>query len=87
MCINDCTMRGFLRILSAEAVIASSSVSKCFTISKGVFRTFDDTIALQAHDYATSSSALGWIDDGVIEKAIIFLQAKPDGTNRAEEEP
>lgn len=40
---------------------------KRFTISNGVFQTFDDAIALNAHDYSTSNPELGWIEDGVIE--------------------
>lgn len=38
-----------------------------FVIRHGIFRTFDDPIALNAHDYATSNPMLGWITDGVIE--------------------
>jgi hypothetical protein len=38
-----------------------------FTIKNGVFQTFDDAIALNAHDYATSNPELGWIENGVIE--------------------
>jgi len=38
-----------------------------FVIRNGVFRTFDDPIALNAHDYATSNPQLGWIEDGLIE--------------------
>ncbi|MGJ3242218.1 MAG: hypothetical protein ACFE0O_04570 [Opitutales bacterium] len=40
---------------------------KRFTIRDGVFRCFDDAIALNAHDYATSNPELGWIEQGVIE--------------------
>jgi hypothetical protein len=40
---------------------------KRFLISNGVFQTFDDAIALNAHDYATSNPELGWIENGVIE--------------------
>jgi len=40
---------------------------KRFTISNGVFKTFDDAIALNAHDYASSNPELGWIEDGVVE--------------------
>lgn len=40
---------------------------KRFTIKNGVFQTFDDAIALNAHDYATSNPELGWIENGVIE--------------------
>jgi polygalacturonase len=40
---------------------------KRFTIRDAVFETFDDAIALNAHDYATSNPELGWIEDGVVE--------------------
>ncbi|MDD4645897.1 MAG: hypothetical protein PHY99_07910 [Bacteroidales bacterium] len=40
---------------------------KRFTISNGVFETFDDAIALNAHDYSVGNPELGWIEDGVIE--------------------
>ncbi|MBP1677870.1 MAG: hypothetical protein H6Q20_2429 [Bacteroidetes bacterium] len=40
---------------------------KRFTISNGVFETFDDAIALNAHDYAVGNPELGWIEDGVVE--------------------
>ena len=40
---------------------------KRFAIRNGVFQTFDDAIALNAHDYATSNPEMGWIEDGVIE--------------------
>ena len=38
-----------------------------FVIRHAVFRTFDDPIALNAHDYSTSNPQMGWIEDGVIE--------------------
>ena len=40
---------------------------KRFTISNGVFETFDDAIALNAHDYSVGNPELGWIEDGVVE--------------------
>lgn len=40
---------------------------KRFRISNCVFQTFDDAIALNAHDYATGNPELGWIEDGVVE--------------------
>jgi len=40
---------------------------KRFTIRNGVFQTFDDAIALNAHDYAVGNPELGWIEDGVVE--------------------
>lgn len=43
---------------------------KNFHISNCVFRTYDDAIALNAHDYITSNPELGNISDGVIENCI-----------------
>jgi len=40
---------------------------KRFRISNGVFETFDDAIALNAHDYSTGNPELGWIEDGIVE--------------------
>ena len=38
-----------------------------FRISNGVFRTYDDAVALNAHDYSTGNPELGWIEDGIVE--------------------
>ena len=38
-----------------------------FTVRHGLFRTFDDPIALNAHDYASSNPQLGPIENGLIE--------------------
>jgi hypothetical protein len=38
-----------------------------FVIRHGIFNTFDDPIALNAHDYSTSNPQLGWITDGLVE--------------------
>lgn len=40
---------------------------KRFFIRDGLFRTFDDPIALNAHDYAVANPQMGWIEDGLIE--------------------
>lgn len=40
---------------------------KGFVIRNGRFCTFDDPIALNAFDYATSNTHVGWIEDGIIE--------------------
>ena len=40
---------------------------KNFAVRHGRFRTFDDPIALNGHDYVTANPELGWIEDGVIE--------------------
>ncbi len=38
-----------------------------FVIRGGRFKTFDDPIALNAHDYSTANPQLGWIENGIIE--------------------
>ncbi len=40
---------------------------KTFLIRDGQFRTYDDPIALNAHDYATGQPELGWVENGLIE--------------------
>jgi hypothetical protein len=40
---------------------------KRFTIRNGVFQTYDDAVALNAHDYSVGNPELGWIEDGVVE--------------------
>ncbi len=41
-----------------------------FRISNAVFRTHDDAIALNAHDYDVGNPELGWIEDGVVENCV-----------------
>ena len=43
---------------------------KGFAVRHGVFKTYDDPIALNAHDYTTSNPELGWIEDGIIEDCV-----------------
>lgn len=40
---------------------------KDFVIRNGKFKTYDDPIALNAHDYHISNPELGWIENGLIE--------------------
>lgn len=40
---------------------------KNFVIRNGKFKTYDDPIALNAHDYNISNPELGWIENGLIE--------------------
>lgn len=47
---------------------------KRFAIRDCKFKTVDDAIALNAHDYATSNPELGWIEDGVIERCYDLQQ-------------
>jgi len=41
-----------------------------FVIRNSKFCTFDDPIALNAFDYATSNTHIGWIENGIIENCI-----------------
>jgi len=41
-----------------------------FAVRRGIFKTYDDPIALNAHDYTTSNPELGWIENGIIEDCI-----------------
>ncbi|WNR45949.1 hypothetical protein [Paenibacillus roseipurpureus] len=40
---------------------------KRFHIINGIFETYDDAVALNAHDYDVGNPELGWIEDGVVE--------------------
>ena len=50
-----------------------------FVVRHGVFRTFDDPIALNANDYATSNPQMGWIENGVIEDCYDLDQESTTG--------
>jgi hypothetical protein len=69
-CIHVCS---FEDLLIEDAIIKGDKdgihlgTGKRFTIRDCTFQTYDDAIALNAHDYATSNPELGWIEDGVIE--------------------
>ena len=52
---------------------------KRFTISNGVFQTFDDAVALNAHDYDVGNPELGWIEDGIVEKCYDLNADKTTG--------
>ena len=41
-----------------------------FVVRHGIFKTFDDPIALNAHDYTTGNPEMGWIEDGLIEDCV-----------------
>jgi hypothetical protein len=68
--IHVCTFEDLLIddvIIKGEKDGVHLGRGKRFTIRNGVFKTFDDAIALNAHDYATGNPELGWIEDGVVE--------------------
>jgi hypothetical protein len=50
-----------------------------FVIRDGVFRTFDDAIALNAHDYDVGNPELGWIEDGLVENCHDLEQENTTG--------
>ncbi len=69
-CIQICTFEN----VTVENVAISGKKDgvhfgkgKNFTLRHGRFCTFDDPVALNAHDYATSNPQLGWIENGLIE--------------------
>lgn len=69
-CIHVCTFEDIVIndvIIKGDKDGVHLGRGKRFTISNCVFQTFDDAIALNAHDYASSNPELGWIEDGVVE--------------------
>lgn len=52
---------------------------KRFTISNGVFQTFDDAVALNGQDYDVGNPEMGWIEDGVVEKCYDLNAEKTTG--------
>ncbi len=68
--VQVCTFENFLieniRIEGRKDAVHLGRGSK-FAIRGGRFKTYDDPIALNAHDYATSNPQLGWIENGIIE--------------------
>ena len=69
-CIHVCT---FKDIIIEDCIIKGKKDGihlgrgKRFTIRDCRFQTFDDAVALNAHDYATANPELGLIEDGVVE--------------------
>jgi polygalacturonase len=54
-------------------------VGRNFVIRNGVFKTFDDPIALNAHDYDVSNPTVGWIENGLIENCYDLSDATTTG--------
>lgn len=52
---------------------------KRFRISNGVFETFDDAVALNAHDYDVGNPELGWIEEGIVENCYDLDAEKTTG--------
>ena len=81
-CIQICA---FENIIVRDAIIKGKKDGlhlgrgKTFKIADCDFTTFDDAIALNAHDYSTSNPELGWIEDGVIENIVDRNEEKTVG--------
>ena len=50
-----------------------------FVVRHGIFRTYDDPIALNANDYSTSNPQMGWIENGLIEDCYDLDQPETTG--------
>lgn len=70
-CIHICT---FEDIVVEDIIVKGKKDGvhlgrgKRFRISDCVFQTFDDAVALNAHDYDVGNPELGWIEDGIVER-------------------
>lgn len=52
---------------------------KDFVLRNGIFRTFDDPVALNANDYAVSNPEMGWIENGLVENCVDLDQPETTG--------
>ncbi|WP_135554361.1 glycoside hydrolase family protein [Paenibacillus cymbidii] len=78
-CLDLGKMQYAIHICTFEDVIVRDAIIKGdkdgvhlgrgrrFHISECVFETYDDAVALNAHDYDVGNPELGWIEDGVVE--------------------
>lgn len=81
-CIQVCTFENLLiENVHIEGLKDGIHIDKgCkFAIRHGIFKTFDDPIAINAHDYTTGSPEMGWIEDGIIEDCYDLDQEKTVG--------
>ena len=77
--VRDLRIEGF-RCYDIEGVQFSIHVCtfEDLLISNATFKTLDDALALNAHDYATSTPEVGWIENGVIENCHdLSLEGQP----------
>ena len=81
-CIQICTFENILlENLHIEGMKDAVHLGpgRQFTIRHGIFRTFDDPIALNAYDYSTSNPQFGWIEDGLVEDCHDLNQPETTG--------
>lgn len=69
-CVHICTFQN-IKVLNTHIEGDKDAIhlgkGKDFVIRDGYFKTYDDPIALNGHDYATGNPELGWIENGIIE--------------------
>lgn len=79
--IHVCTFEDLLiddTILEGDKDGIHLGRGKRFKISNATFKTLDDALALNAHDYANSNPEVGWIENGVIENCNdLSLEGQP----------
>ena len=81
-CIHICTFEDVLIndiIIKGQKDGVHFGRGKRFSLRNAVFETFDDAVALNAHDYSSANPELGWIEDGVIENCHDLNAAKTTG--------
>lgn len=81
-CIHICTFEDLVIedvIIHGKKDGVHLGSGRRFRISHGVFKTFDDAIALNAHDYDTANPELGWIEDGIVENCHDLTAAHTTG--------
>ncbi len=81
-CIHVCTFEDLLIndvIIHGKKDGVHLGKGNRFTIKNAVFKCFDDAIALNAHDYATSNPELGWIENGIVENCYDLNEEKTTG--------
>ncbi len=81
-CIQVCTFDDILVEnvhIEGEKDAVHLGNGRGFVIRNGHFRTFDDPIALNAHDYASSNPQLGWLENGLVENCYDLDDATTTG--------
>jgi hypothetical protein len=81
-CIHVCTFEDILiedLIIKGDKDGVHLGRGRRFTIRDAVFETFDDAIALNAHDYDSGNPELGWIESGVVQNCHDLTAEKTTG--------
>ena len=81
-CIQVCTFEDLIIndvIIKGDKDGVHLGRGKRFTISNCIFQTYDDVVALNAHDYDVGNPELGWIEDGVVKNCYDLNAEKTTG--------